>query len=185
MSISIYRSEDRTAASTGRRLDDADLALIEATQDGLPLVADPWTAVGERIGMCGEEVLARFQRLLLTGVLRRMAAVPNHYRLGYLANGMTVWDIDDARIGDIGRRLAQWPGVSHCYRRPRRGPDWPYNLFVMLHGHQREEVERQAEQLRELMGDACRDHQILFSTRILKKTGLRLTRRQREASCSE
>lgn len=81
MSISIYRSEDRTAASAGRRLDDADLALIEATQDGLPLVADPWTAVGERIGMCGEEVLARFQRLLLTGVLRRMAAVPNHYRL--------------------------------------------------------------------------------------------------------
>ncbi|MBY5940768.1 AsnC family transcriptional regulator [Halomonas sp. H33-56] len=182
MSISTCPSRDRNDVSV---LDDGDRALIEATQAGLPLVADPWAAVGAAIGMSGEEVLARFQRLRLTGVVRRVAAVPNHYRLGYLANGMTVWDVDDQRIDELGRQLADWPGVSHCYRRPRRLPDWPYNLFVMLHGHHRDEVEAQAERLREWLGDACRDHRILYSSRILKKTGLRLATAKGASPCSE
>ncbi len=110
-------------------------------------------------------------------MVRRVAAVPNHYRLGYLANGMTVWDVDDAHIERLGRAVASIPGVSHCYRRPRHLPAWSYNLFVMLHGRSHDEVERQAEALRALLGDACRDHRILYSSRILKKTGLRLARR--------
>mgnify|MGYP002864592549 CR=1 FL=1 len=97
MSISTCPSRDRDDMSV---LDDGDRALIEATQAGLPLVADPWAAVGAAIGMSGEEVLARFQRLRLTGVVRRIAAVPNHYRLGYLANGMTVWDVGRA-LSDV------------------------------------------------------------------------------------
>ncbi|MGQ7248567.1 siroheme decarboxylase subunit beta [Halomonas sp. V046] len=155
-------------------IDARDRAIIAATQGGLPLVSDPWRAVGEPLGMCGEEVLARMQHLRLTGVIRRVAAVPNHYRLGYVANGMTVWDVADEEIDRLGAEIATVAGVSHCYRRPRHLPEWPYNLFVMLHGRRREDVETQAEHLRGLLADACSGYRILYSSRILKKTGLRI-----------
>jgi DNA-binding Lrp family transcriptional regulator len=100
--------------------------------------------------------------------------VPNHYRLGYTANGMTVWDVDDAQVDALGQRVGALPFVSHCYRRPRHLPDWPFNLFAMLHGHAREEVEQQRGQIRALLGAACRGDDVLYSTAILKKTGLRI-----------
>lgn len=181
MSVSICPSKARQDEATGSEmaggLDERDRAIVLATQAGLPLVPDPWGAVGRRIGLSGDEVRRRMQRMQDGGIIRRIAAVPNHYRLGYVANGMTVWDVDDAGIDRLGREVATLPGVSHCYRRPRHRPHWPYNLFVMLHGRSREEVERQAEAVRERLGLACRDHRILYSSRILKKTGLRLAGR--------
>ncbi|WP_445156541.1 siroheme decarboxylase subunit beta [Halomonas sp. E14] len=176
MSVSTCPSEPLAAAAEGG-LDAIDRAIVLATQAGLPLVPDPWAAVGKPLGLDGEEVRLRMQRMQESGMVRRVAAVPNHYRLGYQANGMTVWDVDDAHIERLGRAVASIPGVSHCYRRPRHLPAWSYNLFVMLHGRSHDEVERQAEALRALLGDACRDHRILYSSRILKKTGLRLARR--------
>lgn len=155
-------------------LDATDRAIVLVTQAGLPLVPDPWGAVGRELGMSGEEVLERMRAMQAHGVIRRVAAVPNHYRLGYVANGMTVWDVDDAHIARLGREVAAIEGVSHCYRRPRHLPHWPYNLFAMLHGRSFNEVERQAAVLRERLGEACRNHRILYSSRILKKTGLRL-----------
>lgn len=159
-------------------LDDFDRALIAATQGGLPLVACPYDAVGERLGVSGQQVRERLAQMLESGLVRRIGAVPNHYRLGFTANGMSVWDVDDALVDQLGERIGQLPGVSHCYRRPRRLPSWPYNLFAMLHGRTRAEVEQQAVQLRELLGTACRGHDILYSTAILKKTGLRLRESQ-------
>ena len=155
-------------------LDDFDRQLIAATQGGLPLVPRPFEAVGERLGVSGQQVRERLAQMLESGLVRRIGAVPNHYRLGFTANGMSVWDVDDALVDQLGERIGQLPGVSHCYRRPRRLPQWPYNLFAMLHGRTRAEVEQQAVQLRELLGTACRGHDILYSTAILKKTGLRL-----------
>ena len=114
------------------------------------------------------------QVLLDAGVIRRIGAVPNHYRLGYTANGMSVWDVADAQVDALGARVGALPGVSHCYRRPRRLPLWPYNLFAMLHGATRAQVVEQSKAVEALLGEACRAHDILFSTRILKKTGLRL-----------
>ena len=159
-------------------LDDFDRALIAATQGGLPLVPRPFDAVGERLGVSGQQVRERLAQMLESGLIRRIGAVPNHYRLGFTANGMSVWDVDDALVDQLGERIGQLPGVSHCYRRPRRLPSWPYNLFAMLHGRTRAEVEHQAVQLRELLGSACRGHDILYSTAILKKTGLRLRQSQ-------
>ncbi len=156
-------------------LDDFDRRLIGATQSGLPLVSRPYEAVGAVLGVSGEMVRERFAQLIASGLVRRIGAVPNHYRLGYSANGMTVWDVDDARVDDLGAQVGALPGVSHCYRRPRELPAWPYNLFAMLHGRSRGEVERQREQLRSLLGDACRADDVLYSTAILKKTGLRLS----------
>ena len=162
-------------------LDDFDRALIAATQGGLPLVPRPYDAVGERLGVSGQQVRERLAQMLETGLIRRIGAVPNHYRLGFTANGMSVWDVDDTQVDRLGtqvdalgERIGQLAGVSHCYRRPRRLPAWPYNLFAMLHGRTRTEVEQQAAQVRDLLGAACTGHDILYSTAILKKTGLRL-----------
>ena len=143
------------------------------TQSGLPLVTHPFATVAANIGIPEAEVIARLEAMLANGVIRRIGAVPNHYRLGYVANGMTVWDVRDEDVDALGERVALIPGVSHCYRRPR-AEGWPYNLFVMLHGRERGEVERQRQDVARVLGDACRAHDILYSTRVLKKTGLRL-----------
>ncbi len=151
--------------------------LIAVTQQGLPLVAKPYEALGALLGITETEVLQLMQDMQDRGLIRRIGAVPNHYRLGYLANGMTVWDVDDVLVDEIGERIGSLACVSHCYRRPRHLPAWPYNLFAMLHGRSREEVEAQAQEIRALLGDACRAHDILYSSAILKKTGLRLSAR--------
>ncbi|MDH5538949.1 MAG: AsnC family transcriptional regulator [Rhizobacter sp.] len=155
-------------------LDDFDRRLIAATQSGLPLLPRPYEAVGAMLGVSGEAVRERLAQMLASGLIRRIGAVPNHYKLGYTANGMTVWDVDDARVDELGARVGALPGVSHCYRRPRELPRWPYNLFAMLHGRSRDEVERQRLQVRALLGDACRADAVLYSSAILKKTGLRI-----------
>jgi DNA-binding Lrp family transcriptional regulator len=148
--------------------------LIAATQAGLPLVKQPFEALGAVLGASESEVIDQLAQMRAKGLIRRIAAVPNHYRLGYLANGMTVWDVDDARVDALGEQIGALPCVSHCYRRPRRLPAWRYNLFAMVHGHVREEVEAQAEEIRKLLGPALRAGEILYSSAILKKTGLRL-----------
>ena len=109
-----------------------------------------------------------------TGIIRRIAVIPNHYRIGYQANGMSVWDVPDERIAELGDRVGALDFVSHCYHRPRRLPAWPYNLFAMVHGRERDEVEDKVQAIAELLGEAARAHEVLYSTRILKKTGLRL-----------
>ena len=156
------------------KLDAIDRALIVATQAGLPLVARPYQAIGEQIGITGDEVSRRLQSLLASGVIRRIGAVPNHYAIGWTANGMTVWDVADARVDELGARIGALDFVTHCYRRPRALPDWPYNLFAMVHGASREEVRTKAGAIAGLLGDCCRGSDILFSSRILKKAGLRI-----------
>ncbi len=155
-------------------IDDLDRALIVATQGGLPLVASPYHQLGEELGIAPDEVMRRLQGMLDNGIIRRIGAVPNHYAIGWLANGMTVWDVEDAEIDRLGEQVGALPFVTHCYRRPRALPDWPYNLFAMVHGASRDECAAQAGQIRQLLGTSCRTNDILYSTRILKKTGLRI-----------
>jgi DNA-binding Lrp family transcriptional regulator len=155
-------------------MDATDRALIVATQAGLPLVAEPYQVIGEQLGMTADEVMRRLQCLLEQGVIRRIGVVPNHYAIGWTANGMTVWDVEDARIDELGARIGGLPFVTHCYRRPRSLPAWPYNLFAMVHGSSREECAAKAAEIATLLGAACRQRDILYSTRILKKTGLRI-----------
>ena len=155
-------------------LSEFDRALIAATQGGLPLVARPYEAVGALLGVSGEAVQEHLERMLDQGLIRRIGAVPNHYRLGFTANGMTVWDVDDARVDDLGERVGALPGVSHCYRRPRHLPDWPYNLFAMVHAGDQATVLARIDEIATLLGPACRARDVLFSTAILKKTGLRI-----------
>ena len=155
-------------------MDEIDRALIVATQGGLPLVTRPYHTIGEQIGIAGEEVMRRMQALLNGGIIRRIGAVPNHYAIGWTANGMTVWDVADDKVDELGPLVGALPFVTHSYRRPRALPAWPYNLFAMVHGSSREECSAKALEIRALLGDACRANDILYSTRILKKTGLRI-----------
>ena len=119
-------------------LDELDRRLIRATQAGLPLVPRPYEAVGATLGISGEQVRERLQAMLDAGLIRRIGAVPNHYRLGFTANGMSVWDVADDVVDQLGERIGLLPFVSHCYRRPRRFPVWSYNQFAKLHGRSRE-----------------------------------------------
>jgi len=155
------------------RLDDTDLRIVQATQGGLPLVAEPYAAVAAELGLSADEVMERMKRMVAGGAIRRIAAVPNHYALGYTANGMSVWDVEDALIDVLGPKVGALAFVSHCYRRPRRLPLWRYNLFAMVHGRDHAEVECKVAEIGALLGDACRAHEVLYSSRILKKTGLR------------
>lgn len=155
-------------------IDAIDRQIIQATQAGLPLVAEPYQAMAEQLGMSAQEVMQRMQIMLDNGVIRRIAAVPNHYQLGYRYNGMTVWDVDDLHIDTLGLRVAELPFVSHCYQRPRYLPEWPYNLFAMVHAKTEQDAERQVAIIAELLGTDARQHQVLYSSKILKKTGLRI-----------
>jgi len=155
-------------------IDATDRRIIEALQGGLPLVPAPYAQVADDLGIEEAALLNRLAALKARGVIRRIAAAPNHYKLGMTSNGMTVWDVQDDLIGELGAHIGALPFVTHCYERPRALPDWPYNLFAMVHGSSPDEVERKRGQIAAILGSACRGSDILYSTRILKKTGLRL-----------
>jgi len=155
-------------------IDATDRRIIAATQGGLPLVPQPYAAVAGELGLDEAGFCARLRAMQKRGVIRRVAIAPNHYALGMLANGMSVWDVADDAVARLGAQVGALDYISHCYERPRALPDWPYNLFAMIHGASRAEVEEKRGRIAELLGAACRAHDILYSTRILKKTGLRL-----------
>jgi len=155
-------------------LDRVDRQIVAATQAGFPLDPEPYRIVADVVGVEENELTARLKKFVEQGAIRRIGAIPNHYALGLTANGMSVWDVPDEDIAAIGVKVGALEFVTHCYERPRHVPVWPYNLFAMVHGRSREEVYDKVEEIRVLIGPALRRHEILFSTRILKKTGLRI-----------
>ena len=158
-----------------------DQAIVRTLQQGLPLVERPYARVAEAVGIAEPALLARLREMLADGRIRRIGAVPNHYALGYTANAMTVWDVRDDAVDALGRKVGALPFVTHCYRRPRRLPQpasglpaWPYNLFAMVHGRSRADTAARIEEIRSLIGPSLSSCDVLYSTRILKKTGLRI-----------
>jgi len=153
-----------------------DLRLIAAIQDGLPLDPRPYARIAEATGLSEREVMSRFGRLAEDGVIRRFGVVVHHHELGYRANAMVVWDVPDAEVGEAGRKLAGLPFVTLCYRRPRHLPDWPYNLFCMIHGRDRGAVEALVEEASAKAGLSGRPRDVLFSRRRFKQRGARYVR---------
>ncbi len=154
-------------------MDEAERRLVSVLQEGLPLFIRPFALIAERIGASEIDVLGRIKRWLEEGAIKRFGVVVRHHELGYRANAMLVHDIPDERVSDIGRALAEEPAVTLCYRRPRRLPDWPYNLFCMIHGRERGEVEATIADLRHRHGlEACA-HETLFSLTRFKQNGAR------------
>ncbi|WP_246540224.1 Lrp/AsnC family transcriptional regulator [sulfur-oxidizing endosymbiont of Gigantopelta aegis] len=156
-------------------MDDLDRQIITATQSGLPLVKAPYDMIAQQLNIKPELLKQRMSAMLEQGKIRRIGAVPNHYKLGYQANAMSVWNVPDDMINELGQQLGALDFVSHCYERPRFLPEWPYNLFAMLHGKSKDEVAIKVMEIVSLLGEHCAGYELLYSTKFLKKTGLRLS----------
>jgi DNA-binding Lrp family transcriptional regulator len=153
-------------------------SLIEAVSRGLPLVSRPYEAIANQIGSTESEVIEGIQRIIDRGDIKRFGVIVRHRRLGYRANGMVVWDIPDECIEEIGNCIGRYDFVTLCYQRPRRLPDWPYNLFSMIHGHDRSGVCEQVALIVEQCGLRDIAHDILFSNRCFKQRGANYARRE-------
>lgn len=151
-------------------IDDDNYRLIGAIQHGLPLVPRPYAEIGARIGMSENEVMDRIQALMACGVIKRMGIIVRHHELGYRANAMVVWDVPDQEVDGVGARMAGFEHVTLCYRRPRRA-GWPYNLFCMIHGRDRDAVRVHVDALARRCGLEAAPRDVLFSRRRFKQRG--------------
>lgn len=154
-------------------LDEEARRLIAVLQEGLPLFIRPFQLIAERIGVAEPEVLGRIRRWVEDGAIKRFGVVVRHHELGFTANAMLVQDIPDSEVSALGRVLAEEAGVTLCYRRPRQLPEWRYNLFCMIHGRDRGEVEARIAELRQQHRLQAYAHEILFSRTRFKQTGAR------------
>ena len=164
-----------------RTLTPAERDLVVEVQGGLPITDTPYADVADAIGQETAWVVETIKRFEREGKVRRVGVVPNHYALGYTENGMTVWDVPDDLVDEVGPAVASLPFVTHCYQRPRHEGVWPYNCFAMTHGRSEAESDRRIRKVRETMAEYWDvddgDWDSLFSTEILKKTGIRLDER--------
>ena len=147
--------------------------LIDAIQDGLPLIARPYRQLAERLGWSEQQVIDKLRKMLESGVIKRLGVVVRHHELGYRANAMVVWDVPDEDVDTLGYQLGRQDCVTLCYQRPRSLPDWPYNLFCMVHGKDRDDVLACIERMVEGLGLDALDKSVLFSGRRFKQRGAR------------
>lgn len=160
-------------------------SLIEAVQDGLPISEQPYQDIAMDLMEPPSWVRRTLTQLRAEGKIRRIGVVPHHYSLGYTENAMTVWDVPDTDVAAVGHAVGNYPFVTHCYERPRREPVWPYNVFAMVHGRTEAECRDRIEQVRETVLEYTEadelERDVLYSTRVLKKTGLQISERSRRA----
>ena len=146
-------------------------SLIAALQEGLPLVSHPYAEIARQINSTEQEVIEHIKIMQQKGDIKRMGIVVRHRKLGYTANAMVVWNIQDDQVDEIGDCFGQFDFVTLSYRRPRHMPDWPYNLFCMIHGQDRDDVLNNLQ----LMINSCKvqniEHSVLFSNRCFKQRG--------------
>lgn len=159
------------------QLDELDRKIIVATQGGIEICEQPYLGVAKSLEITEEELLKRLTRMDEAGVIRRIAFVPNHYKLGFKANGMSVWKVQPDQIEAVGNVFGKLPYVSHCYERGTHDKYWEYNVFAMVHGRKQEEVEVLIKEMYELIKPHCDSFDVLYSEKILKKTGLRIQKR--------
>lgn len=152
-------------------VDEIDIRLIKQVQDGIPLVERPYKEIGETLGLSEEEVISRLQNLLEGKKIRRFAASVAHRKIGITSNAMCVWKVPGERVDEVGKVMANFPEVTHCYERPTF-PDWPYNLFTMIHGYTDKECEKVIEDIKKQTG--IEEYVILYSEKEFKKVGTRI-----------
>lgn len=146
-------------------------SLRAALEDGLPLTPTPYRTLGNAIGLQEIQVIETIQHWVDTGFIKRFGLVVRHRELGYKANAMVVWDIPNEQVDEMGELFKQASQVTLCYRRPRRLPDWPYNLFCMIHGKDRGVVVTEVERLVEQHSLQDIPRALLFSKQRFKQRG--------------
>lgn len=152
-------------------LDAIDKALIAIVQGGLPLCERPYAVIAQQLGLEEQTVIQRLQTMQQQGAIKRFGVVVRHHELGYRANAMVVFDIPDDRVAQLGHCIGKFEYVTLCYRRPRVMPNWPYNLFCMIHGKDRDAVMQHVQQLLDRCGLRGVQHAVLFSKRRFKQRG--------------
>lgn len=154
-------------------LTELEKKIVTELQEDLPLCSHPFRFIAERIGLGEEELLAKIREMKTRNLIRRFGAVLRHQKAGYVANAMVVWRVPEERAQEVGRMMASFKEVSHCYQRATC-PDWTYNLFTMIHGESREECERIATLISDKVNVG--DYRLLYSVRELKKTSMQYFR---------
>ncbi len=147
--------------------------LITAIQGGLPLVEKPYLALANELNLTEDEVIDKLKSLILSGTIKRFGVIVRHHEVGYNANAMVVWDVPDEQVDQLGETLGNENCVTLCYQRPRIAPRWPYNLFCMIHGRNRDEVLACISRIRSKHGLEQIPHNILFSGQRFKQRGAR------------
>lgn len=146
-------------------------ALRTLLEKGLPLTSSPYQTLAQQIDSNAEQVLSQITQWQDSGLIKRFGVVVKHRQLGYVANAMVVWNIPDAQVDEIAEKLAKRREVSLCYRRPRRLPDWPYNLFCMIHGKSRQRVLAQIGEICQALDLQSIEKDVLFSNKAYKQQG--------------
>ena len=152
-------------------LNERERRVIAGIQSGLPLTSRPYAEIGKTIGMSESEIIECVRSLLERGLIKRMGVIVRHRELGYRANAMVVWDLPDQQISALGKCMGRFEFIPLCYRRPRRLPGWPYNLFTMIHGRNREQVMDKLAFLIQRCKLQDIPHDVLFSRRRFKQCG--------------
>jgi DNA-binding Lrp family transcriptional regulator len=156
--------------------------VIEEIEGGLPLEPHPYRVIAQRIGVEEAAVLSVIRGLAENGCIKRYGVVVRHRELGYTANGMVVWDVPDQRVDTVGELFGNEPCVTLCYQRPRKLPHWRYNLFTMVHGRCRQDVQDNVRSLESLLPEEDFPRDILFSVRRFKQRGARYSAQTRDST---
>jgi len=151
-------------------LTEKDRQIIRLLQEDLPLCPNPYQVLAEKLAIPEEELMLTINRYLEAGLLRRLGAVLKHQQAGFDCNVLVVWQVPPQQVMEVGKKLASFSQVSHCYQRPTY-PEWPYNLFSMLHATSPEECERTILQISQAIG--IKEYLPLYSLKELKKISMR------------
>ncbi len=165
------RRREVASSTADYQPDPRDRRILAAIEDGLPLVEHPYRTVAEGLDLEQAEVIARLEHLVAAGVVTRFGCVVRHDKLGYRSNAMAVWDIPDTMVDSVAESFARNPNVTLCYRRPRRLPDWPYNLFCMVHARSRHEAYAAIDEINLDADTGLNRQAVLFSRRCFKQRG--------------
>jgi DNA-binding Lrp family transcriptional regulator len=150
-------------------LTDIEKKIIASIQQDMPVTDRPYRDIARRIGVSEQDLLATLSRLCERGVIRRFGATLRHQRTGYPANAMAAWRVEESRIEDVGQTMAAFQQVSHCYRR-NPTPQWPYNLYTMIHADDEAACRETARRMAQAAG--VNECALLFSREELKKTSM-------------
>ncbi len=146
---------------------EQDKDFIRELQKNMEIIDEPFVNAANNLGLTENEVFEQMKHYEDIGVMRRFAAILRHRQIGFTANGMIVWKVDEDKISEVGAKLGSFPQVSHCYERPTY-PDWPYNVFSMIHCKTQDEAHDVAKTIQDQIH--VDEYDILFSTREFKKT---------------
>lgn len=151
-------------------LSSLDKSIIRKMQGNLPLAAQPYKLIAQELGIKEEELLEKIKEFCDNGIIRRFGATLNHRNVGFKANAMVVWIVPEERIKEVSGIMIQFPEVSHCYQRPTF-PNWPYNIFTMVHGENKEKCEKTIKKI--VLLTNIYKYSILYSTKELKKSSMK------------